>query len=422
MVMGLAASGKGQSLAVVSKDVFSESAVYLPLPGDVSPASTTIVDDSSAEKILYKWGITLRGDGPTSAKVKYFQSPAVNPPFHLWSIVNRGTPNAGHPMIIDFDTPAKRVGLALPSAPETSIVSAFGSSGRLLGTVPGSQLSSWKGLESTGGDGISKLVIDYGESSLEEETDDLVVDFVSGPPVFELYIPQVGDGLGTADGQSVSLRTVLRISNLQEEFIPENKAHIGAIVDFFDNGGQPLFLQVAGTTASSVVLSLDPGETVAVETPGSSSPVAVGYARIRAEGPVGATSEFTVRDEGGKILTEAGIAAVTPVLRGLGGVVSDSSQLIDTGVALINTSETEASSIRIVLSGSGFEQGAPLVLEPGQHLAIFLREWFPTLPATFNGTLSVSSGVPIAAITLRTRNGLPLSSLQQDSLELAKIR
>jgi len=421
MAIGVTAMGKGDSLAVVSKEAFSESAVYLPLPGDVSPASSTILGDSSAERIFYKWGITLRGDGPTSPNVKYFQSPAVNPPFHLWSIVNKGTPNAGHPMIIDFDTPAKRVGLALIFPPETATVSAFASSGKLLGTVPGGQSPSWKGLESTGVEGISKLVIDYGESSLEEQIDDLVVDFVPGTPVFELYIPQVGDGLATADGQSVSLRTVLRISNLQEQ-IPGNNGHIGGSVDFFDNGGDPLFLQIAGTTVSSVLFSLEAGETVALETAGSSSPAAVGYARIRAEGPVGATSEFTVRDEEGKILTEAGIAAVTPVLRGLGGVVSDSSAAVQTAIALVNTSDTETSTVRITVSGSDFTETAPVVLEPGSHAATFLDELFSTLPAKFSGTVSVSSGVPIAAITLRTRDGLPLSSLGLDSLELSNTR
>ncbi len=422
MVMGVTASLEGQSLVIVSEEAFSESAVYLLLPWDVRPWDTTIVPESSAEKIFYKWGIMFRGDGPTSPEVSYVLSPAITPPVNLWEIVNRGTPNAGHPMIIDFEIPAKRVGFVLKGKPETPIVvSAFASSGKLLGTATGSQLSGWKGLESTGAEGISKLVIDYGESSREEEIDDLVVDFVSGPPVFEVYIPQVGDGLATVDGQSVSLGTVLRISNLQEEYTPENRARIGAVVDFFENDGAPLFLQLGGTTASSsVLLSLDAGETAVIETKRSSSEAVSGYARIRAEGPVGATAEFTVRDEEGKIVTEAGIAAVTPVLRSLGGVVSDSSGSIDTGVALVNSSENEASSIRIGLSGSGFNQTADVDVEPGHHVAMFLRELFPTLPATFNGTLSVSSGVPIAAITLRTRNGLPLSSLQLDSLELAK--
>lgn len=58
-------------------------------------------------------------------------------------------------------------------------------------------------------------------------------------------------------------------------------------------------------------------------------------------------------------------------------------------------------------------------LQPGEQMARFIRDLFPGLPEDFAGTLSISAGVPLVATTLCTKGGLPLSSLQLDSLELA---
>lgn len=164
------------SLIVVPAEAFSEAAVVLPFPLEVSPSSTSVAPGSSAERMFEKWGITIRGDG-TVPIVEYSSAGLLTPepPNHLWSIINEGVPNAGHPLTIEFARPARRVVLGLPKVREGSLVSAYDSNGQLLGTVDAGVLTAsymlavGNGLESTGPHGISKLVIDYGQEEESEE-------------------------------------------------------------------------------------------------------------------------------------------------------------------------------------------------------------------------------------------------------------
>ena len=173
-----------------------------------------------------------------------------------------------------------------------------------------------------------------------------------------------------------------------------------------------------GGSADSVEFALDPGETLVLRTDGSSGPAVSGYARIRAGSPVGATAEFVVLDEERGIVTEVGISSVEPVLRSIGGTTSNFAASLDSAIALVNPSPGEhPAEVRIRALGAGFDEVAMVYLAEGQHMARFMRQLLPMLPEDFDGTVSISAGVPIAATSLRTRNGLPLSSLQLDSLE-----
>jgi hypothetical protein len=409
-------------LVIVSPDAFSEAAVFLPLPSDVPPEASAVVPGSSAARIFRKWGVIFRGSGATAPAVKWLPGIGVNPPFNIWSIVNGGSPNSGEPMILDFDIPARRIGFRLHGEPEAGTARGYDTAGRLLGTIDLPRQPGWIGLESTGVEGISKLVVDYGDTGVAEEIDELVVEFVSGPPSFELYMPQVGDGRAVVNGQPVSLASVLRISNLRNEIGPgpTSDGVVEGVLEFFDDQGQPLLLDLdRDSETSSLEFSLDPGETLVVRTGGNSDPAKSGYARIRADGPTVATSEFTVLNGAGDILTEAGISAVEPVLRSVGGMASSLEASLDSAVALANPSPEESVTVRIRVSGAGFDQTENLSLEPGRHVAAFIRELFPSLTQAPEGSVSISAGVPIAAAILRTRHGLPLSSLQLDSLELA---
>ena len=294
-----------------------------------------------------------------------------------------------------------------------------------LGTVDLSQWEDSDGVESTSGKGISKLVIDYGDVEREESILALRVDFVSGPPVFELYIPQVGDGAAMVKGQTASLRSVLRISNLLERLSRDpgpNDGQTSGILEFFDNDGEPLPLNLkGGTKTSSVELSLESRRTLAIETDGTTDPVASGYARFTTDSPVAATAEFRIVTETGEIVTEAGISAVRPMLRSVGPVVSTLQASLDTAIALVNPSKDEDANVRIRITPSepGVARQVPLYPDAGHHQAVFLRELFPSLPEDFEGTLHISADIPVVATTLRAKEGLPLSSLSLDSLELS---
>lgn len=402
-----AVSGQDEKLIVVPPEAFSEAAISLP-PRSGFLSDSTIAPFSSAERIYSKWGITLRGRGSTVPTVRLVM-PSVNP-FFNWSIFNSGSPNAGQSMIIDFDIPVRRIGFFLwPPGAESKTLSAFDSIGELLGTIDASEESGWIGVESAGVQGISKLVIDYGDSEREEEIGDLVVEFVTGAHSFTVYLPQIGDGQAIVGGQPVSFQTAVTVSNLQE-------TAVSGSLQFFDSQGNPMALAIIGGVEDSLFeFVLGPSETIDLTTDGSSNPVASGYAVIRTEGPVAATAGFTIVDQAGEILTAAGISASEPSFRMVGPVAAQLESDLNSGVALVNTSE-ERAPVRVLITGANFES-VELDLEAGEHLAMFIRELFPSLPEEFQGTITIASTALIAATILRTKNGLPLASFQLDSLE-----
>src|SRR5690606_27019261 len=136
-----------------------------------------------------------------------------------------------------------------------------------------------------------------------------------------------------------------------------------------------------------------------------------GYILIRSDRPVSATVEYTVLDKTREIVTEAGISAIEPALRMVGPAATIAQLNLDTAVAIVNTANSFA-EVTLFVAEDGSEEHSTLELGPGEHRAGFLRELFPSLSEDFQGTIIVTSDVPIAATILRTKNGLPLASFQ----------
>jgi sugar lactone lactonase YvrE len=127
-----------------------------------------------------------------------------------------------------------------------------------------------------------------------------------------------------------------------------------------------------------------------------------GYCQLLADpgsrAPV-ATALFTYTNPAGVLISQAGVAAVVPILSGR---IFVDQQGTETGIALVNASQEAASVMLILRDPSGREVARkPIPLDPGSHLPHFVSEWFPSLPAGFTGSLTFESARQIAAITLR---------------------
>ncbi|MGH9340350.1 MAG: hypothetical protein ACRD1R_12375, partial [Acidobacteriota bacterium] len=92
---------------------------------------------------------------------------------------------------------------------------------------------------------------------------------------------------------------------------------------------------------------------------------------------------------------------------------------IDSGLALVNTSSEAAQLFVLLLPESGQSiRVEEIQLGPGEHRAKFLGETFPeVLQGDFQGNICVSSDRAIALVVIRTKDGLPISSLPVGSTE-----
>ena len=137
----------------------------------------------------------------------------------------------------------------------------------------------------------------------------------------------------------------------------------------------------------------------------STSPV--GYAVIVVDGsrpaPV-ASALFTYSNAAGVMVSQAGVGAAVPILSGR--IVVDEAGT-QTAIALVNPSSQTASATLILRDSSGnLVKQTSQSLTPRQHLARYVREIFPDMPAAFTGSLSFDSDQALAALTLREgRNG-----------------
>jgi sugar lactone lactonase YvrE len=118
------------------------------------------------------------------------------------------------------------------------------------------------------------------------------------------------------------------------------------------------------------------------------------------------SSVFTFVNNGITV-TETGIATtgVAPSFRLF--AESDSTQRLQTGVAITNAAATAAKIQFELFASDGQSTGyvGSTTLDPNGHLALFLNQiaGLNNLPATFRGVLHISSNTSISAIGLRTR-------------------
>ncbi len=218
-----------------------------------------------------------------------------------------------------------------------------------------------------------------------------------------VYLPQVANG--TYEGGS--MRTTFVLFNPQcygwSDFVT---------IHLTDDAGQPMIVTIPGRGTASEFgpIRVAGGQTVIFQTDGSGN-LTTGAARVEtAMGWAEVAAIFTLYDTAQHFVTEAGVGAsqllqdfVIPV---------DATGQFNTGVALFNPGNTDASVTFVLLNTDGTQATTVTqTLKAGAHLAKFVAGQGSLFPAVSNlrGSLSISSSVPIAAVTLR-QNGSPLSN------------
>ncbi|HEY2933611.1 MAG TPA: carboxypeptidase-like regulatory domain-containing protein [Acidobacteriota bacterium] len=171
--------------------------------------------------------------------------------------------------------------------------------------------------------------------------------------------------------------------------------------------GSPFVVTITGRgTSSTFAVTLQPGESAFLQTDGSGL-LTAGAARITATGPIGVAAIFTVFSPAGEFITEAGVGD-SPA-RTEFTIPVDTTGKFNTGFALFNQT-----NVAVLLTLTPYDRtgqvAAPaktITLPPGAHLAQFFAELFSTI-TNFRGTLAISAGGPISAVTLR-QNADPLT-------------
>src|SRR5436190_13771358 len=130
--------------------------------------------------------------------------------------------------------------------------------------------------------------------------------------------------------------------------------------------------------------------------------VQVGYTTLVPDtgtaAPVG-TALFSYTNAGGILVSQAGVGASEPIRSGRIFVDEAGTQ---TGIALVNSSGSDASVTLTLRDASGNELGRRSVpLGAHQHSARYVSELFADRPANLTGSLTFESDQALASIALR---------------------
>ena len=296
-------------------------------------------------------------------------------------------------------------------------IEAFTVNGESLGEVQQDSIEEkegpFVGLETTNPSGISTVVLDYGEEENAEQISCLRIEFLE-ERTFKTYLAQIGDG---KTGQLV-FQTIIQIQNLFGQ-------EIEATLRLFDQAGNPLILTLDGESGAEFELTLPYLTMRHLETKGVNEQVSVGYACIESDLPIVAQAIYRVADTTGAAFSEAGVQSDGGKIIHVLSVERDVDTGLDSGIALVNVGDAETSVFvsLIALSGETPEevQNAPpvvILLQSGGHKALFLSELFaPLADGKFRGSLKIISKEPTAVTSLRTINGILVSSVPVGSTQ-----
>jgi hypothetical protein len=217
------------------------------------------------------------------------------------------------------------------------------------------------------------------------------------------YYPHVVNGVQG----SVLWKTTILLTN------PSSTAATSGSITFFgDNSnpaaaGSPLSLTMSdengGSATSNVfTFSIPPNGTHRVISNGAGT-FASGFATVTANaGTVSGTAIFSEFDTGGNLLGEAGVPSATAVARQ--AIFVDTIGNYNVGVAYANPGPASA-NIKLNLLNSTAQSvlstAASQVLGPGNHIASFTFQMFPSVTQAMTGTMQLTSDTPLAAIALR---------------------
>jgi hypothetical protein len=218
------------------------------------------------------------------------------------------------------------------------------------------------------------------------------------------YIPQIAIGSYTdsvnGDGSYKTTFVFFNNSNLD--------ANVTLNLANDDGSALSATIPGLGTNASTFSFALPQGATRIYQTDNSGTARA-GVAIVTSDQAIGVSGLYTIFKADGSFVTEVGVASAAPMTSFILPVqITDPS--IQTALGLYNPSTTDANITFTLTSTDGTSGGsATYTLPKGKHFGGYVNNssLFPNVKS-FKGTLTVSSSVAIAAMTLR-QNASPLS-------------
>jgi hypothetical protein len=218
-----------------------------------------------------------------------------------------------------------------------------------------------------------------------------VADLNSTSTASALILPQIVDGGG--------IPTQILLMNKSS-----STTATGAISLFDDNGNA--FSADFGTAGhqSQLPYSLPPDGMIKFSTTGIGQTRA-GYAVVTPQsGPLPAGSAIFGTNNSKGLASEAGVLpAPATISARMFTEVSSSDVTRNTGIALVNPNGAAATiNLNLVDNLSGQVRSNTLSLPANGHAARLLTDLFPDVPTdSFEGTLTLSSNVPVASVALR---------------------
>jgi len=222
----------------------------------------------------------------------------------------------------------------------------------------------------------------------------------------EILVPQVVDGSDPESPEGTRFE-------FMTEFFVENQSdqRIQVRIGMTTNEGEPMerFLRSASpggfTLGDEVTFYLEPHGATYATTVGVGAPglVQVGWARVTADGPIGLVTNLKHYDASGsgESLSSAGVI-VDPPARAFSSVVRV-LQGNSTGIAILNSSDTEPASLNLLLRDHDGTEVGSATLEIPAHgkIAQFLDEegLFPGANLQV-GSVLITSDVPLGVIII----------------------
>lgn len=192
------------------------------------------------------------------------------------------------------------------------------------------------------------------------------------------YFPQFVDG-GPAGQQWITSLTLVN---------PDRLYSVAGIVNFNRDDGSPLALDFGSGAVSSFTFTIPPQGIVSFKTTGASATTVIGWARVASSLPVQGVIQFRYAVNG---VPQQGVSAEATEASGL----FRSPATPATGIAVANPSSTSLPVNVVLLDATGNTVASSTITLNGfGHKSFTVGQMFPTVPATFHGTVLIGYGAP----------------------------
>jgi hypothetical protein len=218
-----------------------------------------------------------------------------------------------------------------------------------------------------------------------------------------VYLPQVADGM---EGGPAHWHTTIFVGNL-------GTATASGTIVMTQSSGDPMtaqFVDEVGNGAArggQITFQLAPGQSHKY-TSTAAEPVQVGFATVTANAPVTVNAVFSHYSNGEAefLIAEAGVPPSVPM--GKQAIFVDTQFGFNVGTAIANpNTSTENITLQVLNTAGTVIASTSRSLGPHQHLAVFVSELFPGLPA-MAGILEISAQDPLVSMALRFDSKLSL--------------